>query len=896
MRSIFVFTLICFCTCLKFNSNYEKRFQSQEQVELGPTEADNGHSSWSLGGGGCHSVFAQQGFTRGFRNAIHSDTIFFNYPIYQVTVSGGGWFWAGLLSYAKYFKATESELYGMDGFGWLNVVAANCEPSVDDNCSLSGGAGSDGTGTGNGSGCGYFFHEGHVSLLEQASEVSSQGGGHGLEACETESAVDSKCTRQQKIAIFGPAATCANSMGFQPAPAASWLENTYKHYLEPNGLRWTDTWSDFGSIDDSSISFSWRLSWSNFSYLSDPPSYRVAGCFAHHDTHWSTSDPTSVVTGISRSSNALAAILSNVMMYLKIPGCRQINKDYIEEQGETVSSTLEMLHDFLPETLTFNKNAGEHFSTLFEIPYSMALAFDSDKRYTDCANACSGSATAIATCKTACHTSHPNGNPTDNINDQAGLLNLLATIEEMETTGITITTGSSSITTERRHYFETWGTNLHGRRRGVTETANNGAQTNTDGTNGQYGAFRVFPVVLMTATGLTSKSLFTAAFNLVRQYYAPTGTTTNSYIFKQSEVPPHVLGLHHFLCGYPWLNDNNNDQGHTNENHGITIPSTSGFWGISPTTGAACASYMFLLSPPTDVPILTASSVPPLPTGADPAPFNPPQCDNLYSKLKRTGLLYAEKVDVANNPKFNFGAIDYPWKIMAIAMAVQVENDMSVQWLVFADPYAAMVAGTRFRQAAARKLGISGSGSGSPVGMFFAESQLQTIPVHPPFRDNVASDGNDDWVQLNMANLRQDAQTDSVGFAPITVTSFLLAHFPAFPATTLQYLPPKFAYILDNYMSHVSYIMQCCYNKWKSPYCVDHTNTPLPALAATPCPTLTDACPFCASFSNLCPCQAITASIAASDNSLWTASGWLGPTQSFVFPVARFGVSHSESR
>merc|ERR1719313_1456981 len=51
----------------------------------------------------------------------------YNYPVFQVTVSGGGWFWGALLSYKKAFRASNDELYGMVGMGWMQNLENNCD-------------------------------------------------------------------------------------------------------------------------------------------------------------------------------------------------------------------------------------------------------------------------------------------------------------------------------------------------------------------------------------------------------------------------------------------------------------------------------------------------------------------------------------------------------------------------------------------------------------------------------------------------------------------------------------------------------------------------------------------------------------------------------------------------
>merc|ERR1719321_271157 len=105
--------------------------------------------------------------------------------------------------------------------------------------------------------------------------------------------------------------------------------------------------------------------------------------------------------------------------------------------------------------------------------------------------------------------------------------------------------------------------------------------------------------------------------------------------------------------------------------------------------------------------------------------------------------------------------------------------------------------------------------------------------------------GGDRWVSDNMAHLRQSTTQTESSSDTASTQSYMLMHFPAFPAASLNFLPPKLAFVLDNFMSHMSYVFQCCLNRWSAYTYAGGTS-------------LMTACPFCYDhLGSLCPCDTL---------------------------------------
>jgi hypothetical protein len=111
-------------------------YLDEAEISLPVPVSDGRESAWAQGGGGCHSMIAQQGFIRGFRFALDrlvhkiltgepvmpSDVANFKSPIFHTTSSGGTWMWTAMLAFQETFNPSLGELYGMDGVGWLSDV------------------------------------------------------------------------------------------------------------------------------------------------------------------------------------------------------------------------------------------------------------------------------------------------------------------------------------------------------------------------------------------------------------------------------------------------------------------------------------------------------------------------------------------------------------------------------------------------------------------------------------------------------------------------------------------------------------------------------------------------------------------------------------------------------
>jgi len=86
-----------------------------------PLESGKQVSALALGGGGCHSMLAQQGYARGFRFAINSGAKHKS-PDFTTTSSGGSWLYAAMLAFKVIKKGNVEALYGMGEEGWLSTV------------------------------------------------------------------------------------------------------------------------------------------------------------------------------------------------------------------------------------------------------------------------------------------------------------------------------------------------------------------------------------------------------------------------------------------------------------------------------------------------------------------------------------------------------------------------------------------------------------------------------------------------------------------------------------------------------------------------------------------------------------------------------------------------------
>jgi hypothetical protein len=144
----------------------------------------------------------------------------------------------------------------------------------------------------------------------------------------------------------------------------------------------------------------------------------------------------------------------------------------------------------------------------------------------------------------------------------------------------------------------------------------------------------------------------------------------------------------------------------------------------------------------------------------------PPGCENLFSRLSRSGIIYFEHLDVAENKNWN---ITGGWKFVAFSFTTQLQSALAGRWL----------------------------------------------PILAP----------------------------EMAATPDRFT----ANFPMYPLDTIMQVPTKYAYLLSNYMSHLSVVQQHCFIK-------NETRS---------------FAPFCVSNPDLCPCGDISSEY----------------TMSFVFPV-----------
>jgi hypothetical protein len=288
-------------------------------------------------------------------------------------------------------------------------------------------------------------------------------------------------------------------------------------------------------------------------------------------------------------------------------------------------------------------------------------------------------------------------------------------------------------------------------------------------------------------------------------------------------------------------------------------------------------------------------------------------CESFVSKLTIAGTLYFENVPVEEN---SYHYLKGGWKIQGLIMSAQVKSEVSVAWLSSVSPQVASLASVEFQETVEEIYGSGGGwvdynykqvtgyepassymtwavGSAfySPPSFFSPPESLSEVKLEDHSgRDYYGSsssssssssstggqsssgaDGSGDggstaygsgyssegtteeaWVTASRENAIGKVVSGGASGSDDFLTSYIVDDFPSFPPSTLLSLPTKYGYLLSNYMSHVSYVQQCCMNVKIRSGDVSHG-------------------PFCRDNEALCPCRDLVASGE--------------PSANFVFPV-----------
>jgi len=310
-----------------------------------------------------------------------------------------------------------------------------------------------------------------------------------------------------------------------------------------------------------------------------------------------------------------------------------------------------------------------------------------------------------------------------------------------------------------------------------------------------------FPVVL--ATGGFGE---VTDFVQIIQYFAP----VLSQGLQGGSADPLLKEV---LCSEAMLNEVV-----PNPRHGFRLPTR--YFG-----GDDCEQYALLAMPPPNFD----------PTHTD-------GCKNFHTMLKATGILYFENSEIVLNDMFD---IKGGWNARAVTMSTQTQTVMSVTWFSVVSPELGIHGGKTLREASQREMARKQKTQKHAAQSIFLEVERSTTSTLLQDSLNSISDGQS-----------SPSKSPELGADTVGITHFeklLIKNFPAFPIETLGTgLPLKYAYMLHNYMSHVSYVTQCCYRTVAGKGNMSH-------------------CPFCVSNPDLCPCVEI----------LFPGE----PTIDFVFPV-----------